>query len=504
MTTGFPGSTGRTYRLSPPDRTGWMFGLGPIQLLICAIGVFVGVFVMTMFGPIAGCVVIVSFIGLGVAKVGDMSLVQAVPHALRWAKTTTRGPSVWFAVVPLVGGDAERTAPSVLADHELLIVDAGHIGVGAAGAKIAVSRDRRNNTYAATLRVAGKQFSLVERGEQDHLVNQWGIALQAFIAERSPVVSIRWSEWAAPAGLDEHRQWLNEHLAADPLSDVRMAYERLLQEAGSQATRHETLVTVTINAGKMSLRRTQRDDTTRAAVDLLLTEMRLFAQRLEGADLAVSPPLNPGEWARAMRLRLDPSSRLALDGRARSLGETAGECSPDNAGPLAAVANWTSWQTDGAYHRALYVSDWPRLDVPAAWMADLMLYNGAVRTVSVFFEPIPRSKSQRSITRDAAKIQSDAEHRSEKGFRVGAHHRRAAQAVEEREEELVAGYGEFNYAGVITITARTTEELDEATDEVTQVAAAIGLEVRPLNGRHDLAVCATLPLARGLVPKEHM
>ena len=163
-----------------------------------------------------------------------------------------------------------------------------------------------------------------------------------------------------------------------------------------------------------------------------------------------------------------------------------------------------AWQTDGAWHRALYVSDWPRLDVHATWLRDLMLYAGSVRTVAVFFEPIPRSKSQRSIVRDAAKIESDAAHRAEKGFRVGAHHRRARQAAEEREEELVAGYGEFSYAGVVTVTAQDLDELERATSDVIQVAASIGLDVRPLHGRHDLAVAATLPIARGVVPKEWM
>ena len=501
-------SNARTYRLSPPDRTGWMFGLGLIQLMICTAGVFCGVMVMSMVGTVPGLLVIVFGLGAGFAKIGDMTIVDAVPHVLRFTKTTVTGGIAWYSVVPLLDGDPDSDAPPALTDHEVLIVDAAHVGLAASGVKVAISRDNKTNSYSATLRVAGRQFALVDRGEQDHLVGQWGTALQSFIAERSPVVSIRWSEWAAPSGLDEHRRWVAEQMSADPLVDVKQAYEQLLVEAGSQATRHETLVTVTINAGKVSSRKAGRgkagEDPVRAAVDVLLTEMRLFTQRLEGADLTVSLPLSPAEWSRAMRLRLDPSSRAALDGRTRSLGEAAGACAPDNAAPLAAKSNWTSWQTDGAWHRALYVSDWPRLDVPAAWMQDLMLYNGAVRTVSVFFEPIPRSKSQRQITRDAAKISGDAEHRAEKGFRVGAHHRRAARAVEEREEELVAGYGEFSYAGVVTVTAGSEAELDDATDEVTQVAASVGLELRPLHGRHDKAVCATLPIARGLVPKDHM
>ena len=73
----------------------------------------------------------------------------------------------------------------------------------------------------------------------------------------------------------------------------------------------------------------------------------------------------------------------------------------------------------------------------------------------------------------------------------------------EREEELVNGYGEFLYAGIVTVTAGTLADLEAAADEITQVAASTGLELRPLHGRHDQAIIATLPVARGLAPKGH-
>ncbi len=380
------------------------------------------------------------------------------------------------------------------------MVDAAALGVGRPGERIAVSHDTSNDTIAATVRVAGRQFGLLEPGEQDWLVTHWGIALQAFVSERTPVVGLRWAEWAAPAGMDEHRAWISEHLAAQPLDGARLAYEDLLRDAGSTAVRHETLVTVTVHIGRV--RRRRNTDRVAEAVETLLKEMRLFGHRLQGAGLIVSATLSPAEWSRVVRLRLDPASRTALDGRLRSLGDTDGACTPANAAPLAAETTWTAWHTDGAWHRALYVSDWPRLDVHATWLRDLLLFAGSVRTVAVFMEPVARSKSQRSIVRDAAKIESDAAHRAEKGFRVGAHHRRARQAVEEREEELVAGYGEFSYAGIVTVTAADLDELDSVTNDITQVAASIGLDLRPLHGRHDLAVAATLPIARGLIPKD--
>lgn len=493
-------ASARIYRLSPPDRTGLMFGLTLPQLLVIGSGVVAGSTLMVTYSVPIGIVVLVLGAGAGAIRLHGASMVELAPQALRFLRQSAARDHSWFQVVPLLGG-SDAPTPPVFADQDVVVVDAGPLGVGPPGQRIAISRDAKGGTYAATLRVAGRQFSLTDRGEQDWMVTQWGTALQAFIAERTPVVSIRWTEWAAPAGLEEHRLWLREHLDANPLDDVRTAYERLLAESGSKATRHEVLVTVTIAAGRVKVGRRHDGNRMQAAVELLLTEMRLFSQRLEGAGLVVSAPLGPGEWARAMRLRLDPSCRARLDGRRRSFADTAGDVSIANALPAAVESAWAAWHTDDAWHRALYVAEWPRLDVPAAWMSDLMLYNGAVRSISVFFEPVPRSRSQRSITRDAAKLESDAEQRTQKGFRVGAHHRRAARAVEEREEELVAGYGEFFYAGVVCVTAPTLVDLEAATEEVSQVAASVGLEVRPLHGRHDQAVAATLPIARGLAPK---
>lgn len=37
--------------------------------------------------------------------------------------------------------------------------------------------------------------------------------------------------------------------------------------------------------------------------------------------------------------------------------------------------------------------------------------------------------------------------------------------------------------------------------EAVQAAASCGVELRPLDGRHDQAVGVTLPLARGLTPR---
>lgn len=490
----------RRFRLSPIDRTGWMFGLGLVQLVVVAAGVTLGAVAMVLVSPLAGVAVLALVAGLGVARIGGESVVGQFPLGVRWLRLRTRPSTTWFEQVAVLGGDEGPLAPP-FEGLEVLIVDANQLGLGPPGTRAVVTHDTLADTVAASLRVTGRQFSLVEPVEQEWLLDSWGRSIGAFVSERNPVVSVRWAQWAAPAGLDEHRSWLAEQMAADPLDDVRAAYERLLREAGSHTTRHEVLVTVTLAVGKV---RKKRDDTERlhTAVETLLTELRLFGQRLEGSGLAVSGVLAPAQWARAMRLRLDPSQRLVLDTRARSLGEAAGATRPGDAMPSATTTTWSAWQADGVWHRALRVTEWPRLDVGAAWLSDLMLYAGCVRTMAVVLEPLSRTRSQRTIVRDSAKIESDAIHRAEKGFRVGAHHRRARQAVEEREEELVNGWGEFTYAGILVVTASTVDELDDAVAELTQITASLGLETKPLHGRHDEAMVATLPVARGVVPKE--
>jgi hypothetical protein len=173
-------------------------------------------------------------------------------------------------------------------------------------------------------------------------------------------------------------------------------------------------------------------------------------------------------------------------------------CDPAVAGPLACRGSWRRWQTDSACHRAFYAVDWPRLDVPADWLGRLLLTGGTVRSVCAVFEPIAPSRSRRSIRFAITKLEGDEQTRLERGFHVPAAIRRQRQLVAEREHELEHGFGEVAYTGLVVVSGRDWDELDRAGAGVCDAAAAAGLDLRPLDGRHDLAVAASLPLARGV------
>jgi hypothetical protein len=149
-------------------------------------------------------------------------------------------------------------------------------------------------------------------------------------------------------------------------------------------------------------------------------------------------------------------------------------------------------------HRSFHLRGWPRNELTASWLAPLLLHPAITRTVTVAYQPIAPTVSRRAVQRQASKIDADAQQRADKGFRIGADHRWAARAVAEREEELASGHVELAYTGILTVTAPTFEALEHDCTELQQTAAACGIEMQPLNGRHDLAVVASLPLARGI------
>ena len=95
---------------------------------------------------------------------------------------------------------------------------------------------------------------------------------------------------------------------------------------------------------------------------------------------------------------------------------------------------------------------------------------------------------------DLVKLDSDAVTKEEKR-RIDARHRRATQR---RPRELVAGFPEMGYLGLVTVSAKTIDELEKHSEIVEQLARESGIDLRSLDARHDLGWAAALPL--GLAP----
>ena len=119
--------------------------------------------------------------------------------------------------------------------------------------------------------------------------------------------------------------------------------------------------------------------------------------------------------------------------------------------------------------------------------------------MTVALVPVSTFRSHRRIERDLVKLESDAATKEEKGRRVDARHQRTTEALLEREQEIVAGFAEMAYVGLVSVAATSEDELEEHSEISEQLAHESGMDLRLLDGRQDLAWAATLPL--GLAPK---
>lgn len=495
----------QTYRFAPLDRSGWLLGLGASQCLLLGGAIFVsGGLLQTRANPIAVLVPLAIGAALAFGAWEGRRLHEWLPVMTRHQGAKLLGATTWRARLPLLSGtpDDDQRQPS-LPDFldGLGILDGGPVSWAPAVAGVGVVIDRRERTVTASLPVVGREFSLAPRTEQERILAGWGDVLGGFCTERGPVARVRVTEWAAPSGVGEHERFLVEHGRQSLNRKAREDYEALLRQAGPMATGHTVLLSVTVDQRRVKAT-TKGERSDEAATRVLLEELRLLSARMDTAGLRTLPPLSTRQTAAALRHRLDPTVAARLSGRrSASLAEAAGLVRTHNAGPLATESEWGHVRVDGSLHRTYWVAEWPRLDVPPNWLEPMLLQAGGVRTFTLLYEPVAPSRSQRRVDRDSTRLAADEEQRMRGGFRVGARHRRAQAAVLERESELVAGYLELEYAGFVTVTAPDTDALRRCCAEYEQIAAQAGLELRPLDGRHDLGLVCSLPVGRGLAPR---
>jgi len=494
-------SESRRYRFGPLDRAGWILGLHATQCVLLTGGLIAGGLVLRLTGSLLpGSLPVLAALVLAFARWETRPLHEWITPLAGWWSLRRRGLDHWGADILNLNRADVPELPPFLAGLRFLEIPVRTRPARASGVGVVV--DPTGHVFSATLRARGREFALLEPAEQARILDAWGAALAGFCRERGPVTRISWSEWAAPASLEAHLAFVREHHHDAPVGESLAAYLDVVADAGPLTTSHEVLVTLSVD--RRHVQRPRASDPLEATIQTLLEELRLFTVRLQQAGVTVDEPLSPADLAMVLRLRADPSCAPRLYQRTRTLSEDARLVAPQNATPLAVHAHWRQVRADAALHRCYWVAEWPRLQVPADWLATLLLHPGGIRTFSLIAEPVAPSRSRRAVDRDATRLASDEDQRARRGFRIRAAHRRAETEVLAREQELVSGYAELTYAGFLTITAFDPDTLETQAAEWQQVAAQAGLELRPLHGQHDLALATALPLGHIPAPRRSL
>jgi hypothetical protein len=490
----------RFYRFDPADGSGIFLGLGALQCALLGGGLLGGVAALTAGLPLAAAALpVVAAAVASFARVGGHPVWEWLPLGAGWLIAIATGRRRWFPRIPLLWTDTDP-APAAMPPclEGLGIVEVpwrGRLSIGAV-------HDTQAHTLTAGLRVSGPQFVVEPRADQERLLAGWGDVLNQFAVEGGAVTHLSWSDLASPSGLDEHRAWLPEPDPDDLESrgGLRAAYEELLADASATAASHETLITITASGDRLGrAHRTRGEDPLAVLSRALVSTTEALLRGLQNAALTVGDPLTGPDWQRALRHRIDPVTARPQPTRTGRLVERLGLVTAATAGPAALEVAWRHVHVDAAFHRTYHVATWPRLAVPPAWLEPFLSSGGITRTMTVVLTPVPAHQSRRQIERDLVKLESDADTKTQQGRRVDARHRRATQSLLDREEELVAGYAEIGYAGLVTVTASSLDELEDHAEIIEQLAREAGMELRCLDGRQDVGWAAALPL--GLAPR---
>jgi len=500
--------TVRRYRFGPLERRGLVGSLRPAQAFILATGLGTGVVLLRSIaggsGIAAALAVVLAALVLCFWPIRGRSVQEWVPIAGRFAVRRARRRHRRVSSAPQAGmsvGPAGRPTPV-----ETLPAPASGLKLLAApfrGEAVGVIKDRRAKTYTAVLAVKVASFGLLDRAEQEARQAGWGAVLAGLAREGTPVSRVQWLERTVPADGDEIGRYLGEawDRGSVPLDSLAMrSYLELASAAPGVTKDHELFVCLQIDARRAwrQIKRTGgKDGPDAGACIVLLREVEALAERLGAADVRVVGALRPGMLASALRVAFDPWSRPGLARLAAADRDRDG-IDAGAAWPVATEAMWSAYRTDGALHATYWIASWPRTEVGAAFLSPLLLHAHMVRVVAVTIEPISPVRAFREVESSRTSDLADRELRGRMGFVETARRERMAEATARREEELADGHAAVRFAGYVTVSARSDEELEHHCSEAEHAAQMARLELLRLYGQQEEAFTYTLPLCRGL------
>jgi len=347
--------------------------------------------------------------------------------------------------------------------------------------------DPRSATVTAVVAVSGRGFFLEDPGTQDRRVGGWGRVLGS-LCQQPEIVRVQVLQRTSLGGSVQVRRWWATHaLAAAPWA-TRVVAE-LIADAEQSGDRLECLLAVAVRAPRGGRR------TTSATLSAVDQHLAAIADGLAAADIDVQGWLMPARLRHVLRMSYDPSGAAVAD-----VGEVADRLTTPMVGPMGVAESWDSVRTDSAHHVVYWVQEWPRSDVHPGFLQPLLLTPGARRSFTLIAEPLPPAKAFREIRRAKVEHTADAAQRARIGRLEDEATRAEAADLVRREQDLVAGHGDLRFAGLITVSAGTRDQLDAAC-RATEVAAGQAMcELRRLVGQQGQAhAAAALPLARGLL-----
>jgi hypothetical protein len=226
------------------------------------------------------------------------------------------------------------------------------------------------------------------------------------------------------------------------------------------------------------------------AASVLGQEMTALEASLRAAELKLDRWLGSDQLAGVLRSAYDPAATAQLDGT--SVGHDLA-----TAGPVAVEEHWDHVRHDTGFSAVLWISEWPRIDVPPHFLHALVFAPGVRKSISITATPLSTGAAMRDIRKSKVEYVTDAAQKSRIGAIADLADAQELADVLDRERALINGHAALRFTGLVALTAPTKSGLDESISQIQRAATHCGCETRPLFGQQARAFhAAALPLAR--------
>jgi hypothetical protein len=474
----------RTVRFGRLQAKGFLLGFSGARVaaLAAALAVlvpalfFAGAAGAALVSPIVACLVAAAFV-----PVAGRPTIEWVPIASHWGLRRVLGQDVYGVrpMHPRPGGTL-----ALPGDATALRVHVDHV-TGAA-----MVHDPHRRTLTATAVLAHPAFVLLAPADQDRRIAAWGRVF-AVLAATDQIAAVQVLEATIPdAGREVLTHW-RQHGANDDRWAGR-SYAELVEHAAPASSRHRTTITISLDLRRAAREVRNHGRGVAAAAAVLRQDMHTLTVALRSAELKLSSWLAPDQLATLVRAAYDPS--VGERDETRPSGDLA------TAGPMGIHEHWDHFVADDNAHTAvLWISEWPRSEVPTTFLHPLILKAGVHKSFSLIARPVPARDAMRAIRRQKVDYVTDAEQKARIGQLQDFSDAQEYQDLLQRERELVAGHTDLLFTGFLAVTAPSRDDLDAAVADLQRAAIQCGCETRRLVGQQSQAfAAAALPLGRGL------
>jgi len=488
----------RPVRLPRRSGQGLVLGLDGWQAVFLVAAGLVLLIAVNRFGPLGLLYAAPVYLGLGVAAVTTIRGISTPKMAGLWLMKQTRHAA--GATTHRYRPEAAHLAgtlnlPGIRASVQLWDVD---------GIACVYNPHDRSVSVIAELAVQG--FLMHDLPERLDLAEQFDRVLGP-LTQRPGIKRVTLQERTLPTTIRaarEHFDTVRALRGIDPHASVARNYLEVMDQSERFEVAHRNYLVFTLDLVALGPQLKGLGGGKDAILALAAIESGNLADALTAAKIQVQRWLSVRDVAALSRLAFDPDFAATVQNRPDQLAGV----DPAAIGPMfldEPKGRNGIVVTDSGVHTTMWVHEWPRSDTHVGFLAPVVFARhpntgeAITHILSIVLTPVPVAKALKRI-RDEKKVwRGNEKLRAKRGADGSAADAADWRALEQQEQEIANGHGDFQYGAYLTISAPDEERLDQAIAGMRNALSRAGMEAQILYCQQAEALMVNaLPLGLGM------